>query len=99
MRIRSILLAAVLAAAAIPAIAAEPAPPARDVVPATAAAERDTDTVDRHCLRETGTRIRARTGERRCTAFAGRVWTRDDLDRTGRTDVADALRTLDVSIR
>ena len=47
----------------------------------------------------TGTRIRVREGQRRCTAFAGRVWTRDDLDRTGQTDIGDALRMLDVSIR
>lgn len=99
MRIHPFLLTAVLAVAA-PAMAVEPAPPARDTA-ATATAERDRDaeSVDRHCLRETGTHIRARTGHRRCAPFAGRVWTREDLDRTGHTDIASALRTLDVSIR
>jgi hypothetical protein len=63
------------------------------------AREDDADTVDRHCLRETGSRIRHRDGRRRCSAFSGRVWTRDDLARTGHVDLASALRTLDVSIR
>jgi hypothetical protein len=99
MRIRPLLLTVLLAAAA-PAMAAEPPPAARDSAPATTAErDRDAETVDRHCLRETGTHIRARTGQRRCSPFAGRVWTREDLDRTGHTDIASALRTLDVSIR
>lgn len=102
MRIRPILLSLLLTAAA-PALAAGPAKApeaARETREATTAgADRDTDRIDRHCLRDTGTRIRLREGERRCTAFAGRVWTRDDLDRTGQTDIGDALRMLDVSIR
>ena len=54
---------------------------------------------DRHCLRQTGSRITARRASeaRRCTAI-GRVYTQDDLRRTGHIDVADALRTLDPSI-
>ena len=55
--------------------------------------------VDRHCVRETGSHIRLRGERRACTPFAGRVWTRDDLDRTGEVDIASALRRLDVSIR
>lgn len=100
MRIRPLLLT-ILLAAAVPAMAAEPPPAARDSAPATTAErDRDADSVDRHCLRETGTRIRLRsTGQRRCAPFAGRVWTREDLDRTGQIDIASALRTLDVSIR
>jgi hypothetical protein len=72
-------------------------------------AEEDDDRVDRHCLRHTGSRITAsratasRTGarkhDRRCAPAFGRVWTREDLERTGRIDIADALRTLDPSIR
>lgn len=36
---------------------------------------------------------------KRCTASNGRVYSRDDIDRTGSTDLADALRRLDPSIR
>lgn len=36
---------------------------------------------------------------RDCLAVNGRVYTRDDIDRTGRVDIADALRALDPSIR
>ncbi len=105
MRIHPILLSLLMTAAAAPAFALEPAPAPAEHDGARAASvadtdrERERDTVDRHCLRETGTRIRVREGQRRCTAFAGRVWTRDDLDRTGQTDIGDALRMLDVSIR
>jgi len=57
----------------------------------------DEDRVDRHCLRHTGSLISTRR-HKRCIPAAGRVWTRDDLSRTGRTDMADALRALDPSI-
>lgn len=61
--------------------------------------------VDRYCIQETGTRIKA-TGKantdaqrKACTAGRGRVYTRQDIDATGRVDLADALRALDPSIR
>lgn len=102
---RSMLLLS-LALLAGPAFAAEPQAAAAEPEPAVQAAEparltRDVadERVDRHCLRETGTRIRARGDRRACTAFAGRVWTREDLDRTGQIDLASALRMLDVSVR
>lgn len=99
MRISSILLTVLLATAA-PAMAQEPAPAGAQPAASAAEAAREADRkVDRHCLKETGTHIRARRGERRCSAFAGRVWTREDLDRTGHVNIADALRALDVSIR
>lgn len=64
---------------------------------------------DRNCLRETGSRIVARDNARvaagkapargaRCVSAHGRSYGRDDLDRTGGMDVADALRRLDPSI-
>ncbi len=63
---------------------------------------------DRNCLRETGSRIVARANRqadelkdptrRRCVSMSGRSYDRDDLDRTGQTDVADALRMLDPSV-
>ena len=59
--------------------------------------------IDRNCLRQTGTHIRDRSatdgkGRKRCVAANGRVYTRDDIDRTGQTDIAEALRQLDPSI-
>lgn len=73
----------------------------------------DQRVVDRHCLRETGSRIVARSNTtsvraaraadastgKRCVAANGRVYSRDDLDRTGEIDIADALRKLDPAIR
>lgn len=105
MRIRPLVLVLLLvssplAAAQAPA-AGGPVPDAR-VEAAPRVAERthhDPLVLERHCLRETGTRIRLRGERRACAPFAGRVWTRDDLDRTGDVDVASALRRLDVSIR
>ncbi|HEV7714973.1 MAG TPA: hypothetical protein VGO53_05240 [Steroidobacteraceae bacterium] len=43
-----------------------------------------------------GTRIPLREGE--CSGQPGRTWSKTDLDRTGQTNVADALRQLDPSI-
>lgn len=61
------------------------------------AAQRD---ADRNCLRYTGTRIIQRDKPaRRCIAQHGRVYTREDLYRTGEVDIAQALRRLDPSIR
>lgn len=100
--VRRCLIAALCLGLAGPALAATPqatAPQAaRDAGAATQVGEREART-HRHCLRETGTRIRSRDDQRRCSAFAGRVWSREDLERTGRVDIADALRTLDPSIR
>lgn len=55
---------------------------------------------DRLCPRETGSRIATGTKDdrKRCNTF-GRVYTSDDLQRTGASNVGDALRTLDPSIR
>lgn len=63
---------------------------------------------ERNCLRQTGSRIvahaNARADElkdpskRRCAPVSGRSYSRDDIDRTGQTNVADALRMLDPSV-
>jgi len=55
---------------------------------------------DRLCPRDTGSRIatRAKEDRKRCNTF-GRVYTSEDLQRTGASNVGDALRTLDPSIR
>ena len=69
-----------------------------------------TPQIDRNCLRQTGSRIVARENatrsdrERngkptaRCVAASGRVYSRDDIERTGEVDIADALRKLDPAI-
>lgn len=56
-------------------------------------------TDDRHCLRETGSHISSRNKHKKaCNNAIGRSYTREDLDRTGTTDLADALRRLDPAI-
>lgn len=97
---------------AFSAVAQTPADPADPAVPPTnsTAAATDADAAkaqatkdelaDRNCLRETGSRvIRADRTGRKCAMAAGRAYTREDLDRTGEVDLADALRKLDVGIR
>ena len=61
----------------------------------------------RTCLRSTGSRITAAQNLRaekegkpqRCAPSPGRTYSKEDLDRTGCIDIADALRSLDTSIR
>lgn len=54
--------------------------------------------VERHCIQQTGTRMKARDKDG-CIAMApGRSYDRDDIERTGETDVARALQRLDPSI-
>lgn len=50
------------------------------------------------CVKETGTRIRAGSGRVGCR-FAGRSYSREEMDRTGETDVGRALQRLDPSIQ
>lgn len=69
-----------------------------------------TPQIDRNCLRQTGSRIVAnvnatrsasdRSDKRgqRCVAANGRVYSREDIDRTGEVGIADALRKLDPAI-
>ena len=66
--------------------------------------------LDRNCLRQTGSRIVARDSvprsarerndrlRQRCVAASGRVYSREDIERTGEVDIADALRMLDPAI-
>jgi hypothetical protein len=73
----------------------------------TAAVETGPKPSDRTCLRSTGSRIVASENLRaekdrkpqRCTNAIGRVYTAEDLDRSGHMNIADALRSLDTSIR
>ena len=51
-----------------------------------------------NCVRQTGSRIRQRDAKTACNGQPGRSYSKDDLDRTGHTNLADALRTLDPSV-
>lgn len=82
--------------------------PGSSAMPAAAsAASRADKRADRYCVRATGSRIVMRdsaTGEvpdfdKRCLALGGRVYSREDIERTGEVDLADALRKLDPAIR
>jgi outer membrane cobalamin receptor len=58
---------------------------------------------DRFCIRETGSRVvatrnRNKRADDECVNASGRVYTREDIERTGSVDIRDALRRLDTSI-
>ena len=101
----ALLIAANASAQAAPAETTAQAQP--DMVVSGQTEQDDRALRSRTCLRSTGSRILAARNERaekdgkgqRCIAAAGRVYTQRDLDSTGHTDIADALRTLDPSIR
>jgi len=70
-----------------------------DTQTASAATEKRASNVG--CVKDTGTNIRPRdpkTGKPLCIG-PGRSYTREQIDRTGQTDLADALRRLDPSVR
>lgn len=50
------------------------------------------------CVRDTGSRIRQADKAASCKG-PGRAYDRSDLERTGRTNLADQLRSVDPSIR
>lgn len=50
-----------------------------------------------YCLQHTGSLIRQTSTRRHCSAI-GSAYSREDLQRTGATDIGDALRRLDSSI-
>ena len=83
-----------LADTAVPAATPESAAEAG----AAEAAARDLN--DRRCLTQTGSRIspRADSKGRKCTGATGRAYSREDLDRTGAVDLAEALRRLDPAV-
>ncbi len=68
------------------------------------AAVRQGDPQDRFCIRETGarveaTRARGRSADQDCADGAGRVYTREAIERSGSADMRDALRRLEASSR
>lgn len=59
---------------------------------------------DRFCVKETGSRVvasrnRNKKSDEECVIGNGRVYTREEIERTGSVDIRDALRRLDPSIR
>ena len=60
---------------------------------------------DSFCIEQTGSRItaarnaRSRSDQKECVAAGGRVYTREDIERSGSPDLRDALRRLDPSLR
>lgn len=100
--VRIALLAAALGAGAASAQTASDR--SRDEA-ATAAAQTDAKTdpaaqaarKDPNCLTQTGSRVQAR-GKSACVGH-GRSYDRKDLERTGETDVGQALRKLDPRLR
>ena len=67
------------------------------------ATARKTKADDRFCIKETGSRVIAsrnknKKADEECVNAAGRVYTREDIERTGSVDIKDALRRLDPSI-
>lgn len=96
------LLMTALLAGVMPVALAQTATAAPEAVPATQTADAaQAPLSERHCLRDTGSRIVARNnakGQKQCNGLAGRAYTREDLDRTGHLNIADALRTLDPAV-
>jgi len=94
------LLAAAAFAVAIPATVVAQENEPEEAAPAS---RKKGDPDDRFCIRETGSRVvatrnRGKKADEECVNAAGRVYTRDDIERTGSADLRDALRRLDPSI-
>lgn len=53
---------------------------------------------ERHCIRHTGTRMKVRDRDGCIANAPGRSYGRDDIERTGETDIGRALQRLDPSI-
>lgn len=93
-----------LAAAGVPAALAQDIEPEEEAHQQAREARKDRS-AERFCIEETGSRIvasrNARSADERkeCVDAGGRVYTREDIERSGSTDLADALRRLDPSIR
>jgi outer membrane cobalamin receptor len=92
MKLRMMVLAVALAAS--PAWAADAPAPGVAADQGKAASKKETHI---NCLKETGSRIKPKEGE--CVEAPGKVITRDDIDRTGSTSTADAIRRLEPSAR
>src|SRR5690606_6762220 len=103
------LLIAVATTFAMVAAGAVAGPMAQEIEPEEQAREQAREArrdrnPERFCIQETGSRITANrnarsTAERKeCVAAGGRVYTREEIERTGSTNLRDALRKLDPAI-
>ena len=62
--------------------------------------------IDHYCVKHTGSRLmieddradKTRTFRNACIDAGGRVYTREEIERTGEKDIAEALRKLDPRI-
>jgi hypothetical protein len=81
---RTLIICAVVSASAV---ACSTTAPRQDAKTAAAAPQ---------CRQDSSSRIPLRPGE--CSATPGRTYTNEDVERTGQTNVADALQLLDPSI-
>jgi len=74
-----------------------------------AANQKQDELTDRNCLRQTGSLITARSNTKasrdkraqdghKCISANGRSYSREDIDRTGTTDLNEALRRLDPAV-
>lgn len=100
-----LVITLVLSAFALGASAQTPAPDAAvqaqnnsaDVTVVTG--DKDKEKInDRYCLRETGSHIVSKHKKSCISSANGTAYNRDDIDRTGATDLAEALRRLSPSV-
>lgn len=110
---KQVALFAAIFGLSIVATAQTPAPPpaeaaSEQAVAAPVASVQDEERVkatnlskrsDGNCLTRTGSRVVRDEGTgRKCANAPGRVYSREEIVRTGRIDLADALRALDPAI-
>ncbi|WP_266160575.1 hypothetical protein [Dyella silvatica] len=69
---------------------------AADATAPGGAATAKSTTNDNRCVRDTGSHIPPKPGQ--CLPVAGRVYTQDDIQRTGERQLGPALQKLDPSI-
>lgn len=96
-----VLLPALANAQASAPAANESAPPAvGQASGAPAGADESSSSDNRNCLKQTGSRIKPRADAkgRRCVSAPGASYDKEDIDRTGATDLKDALRRLDPAV-
>lgn len=99
-RLLTTMLAALALSIAVPATALAQDEELEETGNAAAKGKPD----DRFCIKETGSRIvaarnKSKKADEECVSANGRVYTREDIERTGSVDLRDALRRLDPAIR
>lgn len=103
----AVVLSSAVFAVSAQAPMVEPATPAADAVVAptdTPVASGDAAPADTardsaaNCIQQTGSRVRVKNQAGKCNGEPGSAYTREDIRRTARGDLGDALRTLDTSI-